>query len=273
MRYSSKINSILENGKKCREKIGNVGPTGPRGEMGPTGPSGSSTGDTIVVNSTKTLAPGSDARVVDNHQGTNHILDFEIPRGDVGPQGLADTISIRSTITSAPGSDAKVTDTQVDNVHFLDFEIPRGETGPTGPDPRSVYAHKFSDLGDPIALNINIFSVVPLNRDGQSSNINIDNENEFVILETGIYRIEYYFSGHISDETALSLQLENNGDFIDGSEISKDVLANVDNDFYGFTIVRLVPNDVISLNIKANKNTTLTPAPDTNAYVFIARIA
>lgn len=267
MKYSSKINSILENGKKCKERLGNIGPTGP---TGPKGEPGSTTGDTITINSTKTIEPGNDAKVIDNHQGHNHILDFEIPRGE---QGIADMITIRSTITSAPGSNAKVTDTQVDNVHFLDFEIPRGETGPTGPDPRSVYAHKFSDDGTPIVLEANTFVIVPLNRIGENSNINMDTENEFVIMETGIYKIEYYFSGNITEETALSLQLENNNQFIDGSEISKDVLPNIDNEFYGFALTRLTPNDTISLKIKANKATTLTPSPDTNAYVFISRIA
>lgn len=37
---NNKINKILNEGKKCKEKLGIIGPTGPKGDIGPTGPKG-----------------------------------------------------------------------------------------------------------------------------------------------------------------------------------------------------------------------------------------
>jgi hypothetical protein len=57
-----------------------VGPQGPQGEQGPA---------TIDVGSTTTSAPGSDASVSNVGDTVNAVLDFVIPRGDVGPPGPA----------------------------------------------------------------------------------------------------------------------------------------------------------------------------------------
>lgn len=39
-RYSDKIECILEEGRKCKKRLGLIGPTGPTGATGPTGPTG-----------------------------------------------------------------------------------------------------------------------------------------------------------------------------------------------------------------------------------------
>ena len=100
----------------------------------------------------------------------------------------------------------------------------------------------------------------------------VDNENKVIIKETGIYKIQYFFSASLSKETALFTQVLKNNETIDGSEISKDVNAQEDTDFYGLTVIRLNPNDVITLAVKARKTAILTPAPDTNAYLYITKL-
>ena len=94
-----------------------------------------------------------------------------------------------------------------------------------------------------------------------------------IINTSGIYKIEYFFSGSISENAALVTELENNSISINGSEISKDVIANTDTDFHNAIITEASQNDVINIGIRANKNVTLTPAPDVNAYLIITKLS
>ena len=72
---------------------------GPTGPTGPTGPAAA----TIRVNTTTTTEPGTNASVFNSGTTSNAVLEFAIPRGETGPQG----------VTGPTG--------------------PRGATGPTGP--------------------------------------------------------------------------------------------------------------------------------------------
>ncbi len=68
--------------------IGPTGPTGPAGTIGPTGPQGKSASpETISIGTVITGEPLKNAEVIDHKEGTNHILDFVIPRGEKGEQG------------------------------------------------------------------------------------------------------------------------------------------------------------------------------------------
>ncbi len=186
--------------------------------------------------------------------------------GPTGPAGISEKIFIRSTITKKPGTEAEVIDTKENNTHILDFKIPAGST------PIATFAYKFNDEGDNINLEPNTLAQISLNRTGDFSNMIVDNENKVIIKETGIYKIQYFFSASLSKETALFTQVLKNNETIDGSEISKDVNAQEDTDFYGLTVIRLNPNDVITLAVKARKTAILTPAPDTNAYLYITKL-
>lgn len=72
-----------------------IGPTGPKGEPGAT----------IKVGSTITGEAGSEAKVSNSGTIENVILDFVIPKGDVGP---APTLEIGSVQTGKPGTQASV---------------------------------------------------------------------------------------------------------------------------------------------------------------------
>ena len=153
---------------------------------------------------------------------------------------------------------------------------PQGEIGPTGPagqSPSNSYGHKYSDEGVVFNLVANEPSEVNLNMIGQASGITTNVENALLINNFGIYKIEYFLSGSISDTGALYVGVYKNNIVIGGTEVSKDVIANTDTDFLGTTIAKLEQLDTINLMVKSNKNTTLTLAPDTNAYLILTKIA
>ena len=59
---------------------------------------------------------------------------------------------------------------------------------------------------------------------------------------------------------------------VNGTEISKDMIANTDMDFNGSVVSIINPRDIITIAIRANKNVTLTPAPDLNAYLILTKL-
>ena len=143
---------------KLRNTGGPKGDKGDKGDTGATGPQGPQ-GDpcTVVVNSTATLEPGSNAYVTNTGSLSNAVLNFGIPKGDRGPQGAKGdkgdtgaqgetgprgpqgergtnaTVSIGTTYTLAPDSQATVYNSGSDSNAVLNFGIPKGEKGATGP--------------------------------------------------------------------------------------------------------------------------------------------
>ena len=101
----------------------------------------------VGVGTTTTGAPGSSAAVTNSGTGVSAILDFTIPRGDVGAKGdtgntgpkgdtgntgTAATIAAGTTTTGAPGSSASVTNSGSSSAATFDFTIPRGDVGAKG---------------------------------------------------------------------------------------------------------------------------------------------
>lgn len=142
---------------KLRNTGGPKGDKGDKGDTGATGPQGPQ-GDpcTVVVNSTATLEPGSNAYVTNTGSLSNAVLNFGIPKGDRGPQGAKGdkgdkgdkgeqgntgpqgpagqnaTVYVGTTTTGAPGTQASVYNSGTDRNATLNFTIPRGATGATG---------------------------------------------------------------------------------------------------------------------------------------------
>lgn len=148
-----------------------------------------------------------------------------------------------------------------------------GPTGPTGPSNENSFAYKYNDEGNTKQLTANVTEVVDLAINGEAEGISVTLENSMIINSYGKYKIEYFFSGSISENAALVIELENNSISVNGSEISKDLIANTDTDFHGATVIEGNQNDIINIGVRANKNVTLTPAPDVNAYLIITKLA
>lgn len=191
--------------------------------------------------------------------------------GPTGPKGMdGDKIIVERTTTLDEDMSAEVIDRVDGNIHNLEFRIPRGKSGTSN---NHTYGYKFSDVGTTYNLEVLQGETISLNRISDFKNIITDIEDEFVIISRGIYKIEYFFSGHASEDTALFVGVSQNGEILDGTEISKDVIKNTDTDFYGVTLAELAENDSITLSIKSRKMVEVTSAPDINAYVIIIKIA
>lgn len=77
--------------------------------------------------------------------------------------------------------------------YILDFEIPMRGTGLTGPSVILAFGYKFRDLGTILNLTKQEVVKVPLNKNGEAREINLEDNSDFIILENGIYKFEYYF--------------------------------------------------------------------------------
>ena len=179
---------------------GEIGPTGSKGEQGPTGPKGDNgkdgIGETIEIGSVITGTPGSEAEVKDITGGPDHILDFIIPRGDVGPKGdKGDTGEIGPR--GLPGETG------------LRGEI--GPTGPAGPEKiKSTYIitfnQNYSDDGTEVLEN----SRLPLQQKGvDSDNIcTLDTANNTLKFAlTGTYKIDFTVSLYIKQKDTNTFSL------------------------------------------------------------------
>ena len=117
--------------KKAYFKLVNVG--GLKGDKGDKGDTG-----TIMVGTTTTGQPGTNASVENVGTNTAAVLNFTIPRGDKGAKGdtgatgSAATVNVGSTSTGAPGTSASVTNSGTSSAAVLNFTIPRGAKGDTG---------------------------------------------------------------------------------------------------------------------------------------------
>ena len=119
----------------------------PEVSVGPQGPEGKAA--SIRVGSVLTGEPGSQAAVSNSGTENNAILDFVLPRGQIGPTGpsgadgrdgkdgvpgAAATIQVGAVTTGEPGTQAQVVNVGTENAAMLQFTIPRGQPGADGRD-------------------------------------------------------------------------------------------------------------------------------------------
>lgn len=89
---------------------------------------------TVTVGTTTTGAPGSPALAINRGTAVNRIIDFVIPEGRPGTNGLnglngTGTITVKETITGAPGTEANVVNVGTGDRAELVFTIPAGQPG------------------------------------------------------------------------------------------------------------------------------------------------
>ena len=216
------------------------------------------------------------------------LLDDLFYRG-TGPAGA--TITVGRTTTTEPGTNASVTNVGTPSNAILDFNIPAGATGPIGPQgiqgpagptgpagpsgttETNTYGRKYDTSQTPLTLTENTPQDVPLASNGLASGITQETANKLTIPSSGIYKIDYYFSGNSNTATDVTLTLNQNATTVSNATISKNLAANADTALIGSTINNFNANDKIGLQIEATNNATITPSSDTSAYLNIVKIA
>lgn len=249
--YSRKIQCILEEGKKCKDKFQVVGPTGPTGPAGPA---------TITVGNTTTGNPGTRASVTNVGTNENAILNFTIPAGLQGVTGA----------TGPTGPTGPTGERGIQGVPGV--QGPAGPTGPTGPS-LSTFGRKYDNANDSLSLEASIAQNVPLGSTGPTNNITTSTQNSLTITQNGVYLVEYFFSGSSSVNTELTLEVKQNSVPIGSTTIEKNVTANTEADFVGSTINSFSLGDEIGLSLQSTQAATITPSSGTNAYLNITRLS
>lgn len=247
-KYSKKINCILEQGKKCKDKIGIIGPTGPQGPA------------TIAVGDVTTGSAGSSAKVVNTGTNENVILSFTIPQGLQGLQGSVGPTGPQGQqgLTGPQGQQGSVG--------------PQGPQGPTGPVYEALFGRKYDNQPNAISLQPNISQTVNLSETGPTSGITSTTQDALTITQDGNYKIDYFFSGKASTNAEVTVEVNQGAVPIGSTTITKSLTANTLTDFTGSTINAITTGTNITITIKATAAVTITPADGTNAYLNITKL-
>lgn len=257
--------------------IGQQGPkgateaTGPTGPVGPTGPSG----ENLIIRSTSTLQPGEQATVKSFHDGNTTFLDFGIPKGYDGQNGVPEKIIVGKTTQVESNVPASVTDNYKDGVHYFEFHIPKGEIGPKGEKGEQGV------VGPPGSTNnINVTLFNPNNQDisnsrpltfGQTLTNNgiTTNETSVFIPANGTYVISFSMNNGSSAAAGDCVGVYKNSSLIPGTTRPLTSSTNVSAMF----VVSLKINDIITLVPKLSTNRTITASGAPSIMLSVVQIA
>ncbi len=279
------------------------GPTGPKGETGAKGDRGDIGPATIKVGTTETVSELENAIVSNSGTEKDVILDFKIPRGEkgeIGPRGLpgeigrTEHIAIDETETIEPGEPAQVMDTFEDWVHHLSFLIPKGEKGeqgpqgqqgeqgitgpqgpigPPGPSNITAYGIRYSMSDAQLNLQQAIDTTIPLNEKGVALFTEYPDDNSIKINESGVYLVSYFFTGATNEDCSLTTSIRANNILQPATNTTSEFQAQIINNISGSTIVSLLKDDHITLNIKSSITVNLIFNGSTNAMLSVIKIS
>lgn len=279
------------------------GPTGPKGETGAKGDRGDVGPATIKVGTTETVSELENAIVSNSGTEKDVILDFKIPRGEkgeIGPRGLpgeigrTEHIAIDETETIEPGEPAQVMDTFEDWVHHLSFLIPKGEKGeqgpqgqqgeqgitgpqgpigPPGPSNITAYGIRYSMSDAQLNLQQAIDTTIPLNEKGVALFTEYPDDNSIKINESGVYLVSYFFTGATNEDCSLTTSIRANNILQPATNTTSEFQAQIINNISGSTIVSLLKDDHITLNIKSSITVNLIFNGSTNAMLSVIKIS
>ena len=266
------------------------GAVGPQGEQGIQGERGIQGPSSIKVGSTETIDSSLDAVV--NNVGTDSdlILNFKIPRGPQGEQGLkGDTgprgfpgeigitehISIDETTTVEADQEAEVLDTFENNVHHLSFFIPKGakgDQGPSGTSFISAYGIRYSMSDTQVSILQGVDTKIPMVETGTALFTEYPDNTSIKIKEAGVYLVSYLLCGATNEDCSLTLSIRANDLLQPASSPTCEFQAQIINSISGSTILSLQVDDLVTLNAKASKAINLKFNGSTNAMLSVAKI-
>ena len=214
---------------------------GPRGPQGPTG-----MGETIAIRNTITGEPGTEARVYDITGGPQHVLDFVIPRGQTGIQGL-------------PGSTGPVGPQGVPgSAGPAGPQGATGGTGPTGPQgatgPAGSTSSGLAAYGGLYNTNTQLlfftqadmYIPVSLNTAMPAKGVSYPAANTLVVETEGDYEINYNILLNTSKPVTVSIGVRQNGTMVQQTRGSQTLATD---DTTGISYDgRLVCSTIVHLN-------------------------
>lgn len=236
--------------------------------QGPTGPQGPAT---VSVGTTTTSDGGTSATVTNSGSNQNVILDFVIPRGPTGPQGLQGTQG--ATGPTGPqglqGTQGATGPTGPQGLQGI-----QGATGPTGPDGSiAAYGEKYTEATNPITLEANTQTQVPLESNGPSSNITYDTANVLTIENAGVYQIDFLLNASPSTPTTLTAAVRQNNTNISGTQITLTTDTDDNALFTASAITTLNANDQIDLTVTSSNAATLTFGANTSTKLSVIKLS
>lgn len=228
-----------------------------------------------VANTKSTLQPGEQATVKSFHDGNTTFLDFGIPKGYDGQNGVPEKIIVGKTTQVESNVPASVTDNYKDGVHYFEFHIPKGEIGPKGEKGDQGVA---GPPGSTNNINVTLFN--PNNQDisnsrpltfGQTLTNNgiTTNETSVFIPANGTYVISFSMNNGSSAAAGDCVGVYKNSSLIPGTTRPLTSSTNVSAMF----VVSLKINDIITLVPKLSTNRTITASGAPSIMLSVVQIA
>ena len=239
---------------------GTTGPTGPQGlqgiqgATGPTGPQGLQG----IQGATGPTGPQGLQGIqgATGPTGPQGLQGIQGATGPTGPQGL-------QGIQGATGP------TGPQGLQGI-----QGATGPTGPDGSiSAYGEKYTEATNPITLEANTQTQVPLESNGPGSNVSYDTTNVLTINDTGVYQIDFLLNASPSAATTLTAAVRQNNTNITGTLITLTTDTDDNALFTASAITNLNANDQIDLTVTSSNAVTLTFGDNTSIKLSVIKLS
>lgn len=197
----------------------------------------------------------------------NYLLNFVIPQGPTGPQGLSGPIG--ETGPTGPQGLTGITG-------------PTGETGPTGPQGLTgptgptaglnAYGGKYSNTAQTLNLGIGTQTQIALPNNMPNLNTTYTPANSITVAQAGTYEINYYTNVSAAVATTLTMAIRNNGTNIASTVVSRALSVGVASIYSGSTIVTLAVGDVIDMAVSALIAVGVTLGTGVNATLSVKKL-
>ena len=197
----------------------------------------------------------------------NYLLNFVIPQGPTGPQGLSGPIG--ETGPTGPQGLTGITG-------------PTGETGPTGPQGLTgptgptaglnAYGGKYSNTAQTLNLGIGTQTQIALPNNMPNLNTTYTPANSITVAQAGTYEINYYTNVSAAVATTLTMAIRNNGTNKASTVVSRALSVGVASIYSGSTIVTLAVGDVIDMAVSALIAVGVTLGTGVNATLSVKKL-
>ena len=210
---------------------------------------------------------------------SDYLINFVIPQGPTGPQGLPGTNGITGP-TGPQGIQGITGPTGPQGLQGITgptgpqgLQGITGPTGATGPaNGLNAYGGKYSNTPQTINLTIGTQTQIPLANSMPNFNTTYTPANSITVTEAGTYEINYFSNVSVALGTTLTLAVRNNGTNIPATVISRILSVGVDSIYSGSVVVTLAAGAVIDMAISALLAVGVTLGSGVNATLSVKKI-